>query len=121
MPHPTAAQVPLGDMPMEELEALEGLLAREMKRRREAEREDAIRKLREEAKKMGYSLDELLPRIKPEKPRRGVLPPRYRSLEDPSLTWSGRGPRPAWFAAHLDAGGRAEDMLIDPDDNEPPE
>jgi DNA-binding protein H-NS len=45
--------------------------------------------------------------------RRGVVPPKYASPEDPSVTWSGRGPYPGWFSAALDRGLSREDMEID--------
>ena len=39
----------------------------------------------------------------------GVSAPKYRDPE--GNVWSGRGPRPAWFKAALDAGKSAEDLL----------
>ncbi|WP_284446901.1 H-NS histone family protein [Fluviibacter phosphoraccumulans] len=39
--------------------------------------------------------------------------PKYRSLTDPSLVWTGKGPRPAWIKAHLAGGGALEDLLIE--------
>lgn len=38
--------------------------------------------------------------------------PKYRSLVDPSLTWAGKGPRPAWVKDHLAGNGKLEDLLI---------
>ena len=111
-----ADEIPLSELSLKELEKLEGLLGKELKRRREEEREAGLRKLREEARRMGYELEDLIPALtleKKDKPRRGVLPPVYRSPEDPDVTWSGRGPRPTWFTAHLDAGGSPEDLLIE--------
>jgi DNA-binding protein H-NS len=39
----------------------------------------------------------------------GVAAPKYRDSE--GNVWSGRGPRPAWFKAALDAGKSAEELL----------
>ncbi len=38
--------------------------------------------------------------------------PKYRSLIDPTLEWTGKGPRPAWVKAHLAGGGTLEDLWI---------
>ena len=35
----------------------------------------------------------------------------YRHPENPTLTWSGRGRKPSWFAAHVDAGKNPDDLL----------
>jgi DNA-binding protein H-NS len=39
--------------------------------------------------------------------------PKYRSLEDPSLTWAGRGKQPRWLIAEMIKGGKPlDDFLI---------
>ncbi|QNM96764.1 H-NS histone family protein [Chitinimonas koreensis] len=60
----------------------------------------------------GLSMAELFPELGT---TRGVasakrLPAKYRNPGDPTQTWSGRGTRPAWFKAALQAG-KAEDEL----------
>ena len=40
------------------------------------------------------------------------LPPKYRDPEDPGNTWAGRGKRPRWLEAKLEAGARLEDFRI---------
>jgi len=37
-------------------------------------------------------------------PQRGVAPARYVSPNDPTVTWSGKGPQPAWFTAAIAEG-----------------
>jgi DNA-binding protein H-NS len=44
-------------------------------------------------------------------PKRKVKP-KYRNPADPAQTWSGRGKRPRWFSAALDAGKKDNDLLI---------
>lgn len=38
--------------------------------------------------------------------------PKYRDLENPALTWAGRGKPPKWLAAHLDAGRSLDEFRI---------
>ena len=52
------------------------------------------------------------PRAARKAPQRGVAEPKYVSPNDPSVTWSGKGPKPAWFEAALGQGFDASDMLI---------
>ena len=46
------------------------------------------------------------------KPSRAPAAAKYRHPENPSLTWSGRGRKPLWFVAALDAGKTPEDLAI---------
>jgi hypothetical protein len=43
---------------------------------------------------------------------RGSNVPRYRNPDDQSETWSGRGRRPRWLLAQLQAGRALSDMSI---------
>jgi len=44
----------------------------------------------------------------------GAVAPKYRSPEDPSITWSGRGRAPEWFKTALKRRGvTADSLLID--------
>lgn len=38
--------------------------------------------------------------------------PMYRSSVDPTLTWTGKGRKPAWIQTFLDNGGKLDDWLI---------
>ncbi len=38
------------------------------------------------------------------------IPPKYRDPTNRALTWSGRGRKPGWVMAHLDAGGQMADL-----------
>ena len=38
--------------------------------------------------------------------------PKYRSLDNPSIVWSGRGRRPAWLVAALKDGRTIDEFLI---------
>lgn len=62
------------------------------------------------AKELGFTLAEL---TELEEPKRKRAPSTkiYRHPENPTLTWSGRGRKPGWFAAHVDAGKNPDDLL----------
>lgn len=38
--------------------------------------------------------------------------PKYRSSNDPALTWTGKGRKPGWVQVYLDGGGHLESLLI---------
>jgi|TARA_R110000850_G_scaffold236583_1_gene361357 DNA-binding protein H-NS len=44
--------------------------------------------------------------------RKSALPAKYANPEDASQTWSGKGRRPKWFLAALDAGKTEQDLEI---------
>jgi len=44
--------------------------------------------------------------------KRGTVKPKYRNPADRKQTWTGRGRKPAWVAAHLKGGGKLEDLAI---------
>lgn len=44
------------------------------------------------------------------------VPPRYRNPANPDETWTGRGNRPGWVKAHVEAGGKLESILIPQDE-----
>lgn len=70
----------------------------------------ALAELEAKAKEMGYSLAELTGgKAKPVKAA-GIA--KYGNPDDPSQTWTGKGRRPAWFVAALEAGKKAEDLEI---------
>ena len=71
---------------------------------------EARAKVEAEARAMGFSLAELLDGKK--KATASKSPPRYRHPEDPTVTWTGRGRKPAWVLEHIEAGKPMEDLEI---------
>ncbi|WP_245605443.1 H-NS histone family protein [Roseicyclus elongatus] len=61
----------------------------------------------------GFELAELLGESSGSR-RKASAPsaPRYRHPENPEVTWSGRGRRPAWVTAALECGKSLEDLAI---------
>lgn len=70
---------------------------------------NARAQVEELARSLGFSLAEL---AKAAPRARRVSAVRYRHPENPSMTWSGMGRRPAWFADWLKAGKSADDLKI---------
>lgn len=75
--------------------------------------------LLEYAKAAGYDLYELFgipTRSKPGKVRatrgKSNLPDKYADPRNPSVTWVGRGKRPAWVSDYVKGGGAISDLLI---------
>lgn len=85
---------------------------------REAEmRKQALKDVRDRVTKMvkdeGFTLEDIFGTRAKRAPRRtSKVPPKYRNPADPLQTWSGRGKRPRWFTAALDAGKKEKDLLI---------
>lgn len=115
------AKFDLKSLSMQELKTLQKRVEREMAGRDKRQRKEALSAIREKAKKLGYSLDELVtdsPRAKaagtPGKPKatRAPAPPKYRSQDDPSLTWSGHGRPPHWIKEAKQNGVDLETLRI---------
>lgn len=78
-------------------------------------RKDALARLEEQAREMGFSLSELTGAGR--KRRAGGVAPakaaaKYANPANPSETWSGRGRRPAWVNAALEAGKGLDDLAM---------
>lgn len=59
------------------------------------------------AKDAGFTLKELM-----EKAGGSISAPKYKHPENPDVTWTGRGRKPKWVIAALEAGGSLEDLEI---------
>ena len=97
-------------MPLKELKSLQKDLARAISTFEDRQKSDVRSKLEIIAKEMGYSLADLIGTEV--KPSRAPAAAKYRHPENPALTWSGRGRKPLWFIAALDAGKSPEDMAV---------
>ena len=75
--------------------------------RQKAEAREKVEML---AKELGFTLAELAELEEPKR-KRAPSTKLYRHPENPTLAWSGRGRKPSWFAAHVDAGKNPDDLL----------
>lgn len=95
---------------------LNELIQRAETRKREINRENAGKvraKLTALAKAEGFTIEELFGgRARKSKGTRSKARPKYRNPADHAQTWSGRGKRPHWFNAALNAGKKEKDLLV---------
>jgi DNA-binding protein H-NS len=95
---------------LKDLRQLHKDLAKAMSTYEDRHKAEARAKLDAIAKEMGYSLVDLIGTEV--EPTRTPAAAKYRHPENPSLTWSGRGRKPLWFVAALDAGKTPEDLAL---------
>lgn len=93
-----------------ELEALRTSIDGTIEARRQEERKQVIDKIRGILAENGMSWDDL-PRSRGAS-KGSKVAPKYRDPKNAANTWSGRGRKPQWVVAHLDAGGSMESLAI---------
>jgi len=104
------------------LSALLPAIEQEMAKRHAKKEADLLAHIREQAAVLGITPARLAaalankaaprPRANGGTDGRSIVKPKYWCLTDHALRWSGRGAQPKWYADHLAAGGKPEDMLI---------
>lgn len=117
-------KVDLKSLSLQELKSLQKKVEREIAGRDKRQRKEALSAVREKAKQLGYSLDDLVgdnagaKSAASDRPRatRAPAPAKYRSKDDPSLTWSGRGRPPRWIKEAQDNGVDLETLRITSED-----
>lgn len=102
----------LDAMSLEELKALQKQVNKAVEGFEERKKREAMAELEAKARDLGFSLDQLLGVSVKGKKVRAKAGPKYAHPENPDLTWSGRGRKPAWFADALNAGKSPEDLLV---------
>jgi DNA-binding protein H-NS len=99
--------IDLSKLSLEELQSLARDIETEVVSRREADRERVLNQMRELAGSLGMTLEEV---VRGEKGKGSPVPAKYRNPDNPILTWSGRGKRPAWVNEALASGKTLEDL-----------
>lgn len=105
---------------LQELKSLQKKVEREIADRDKRLRKEALNAVKDKAKQMGYSLGELLGDSSgagtgAKGKTRAPAPPKYRSMDDPDRTWSGRGRPPFWIKEAQEKGIDIETMRIKDD------
>jgi DNA-binding protein H-NS len=100
----------LAAMSLAEMRDLQKAVAKAISTFEARQKAEAREKVEMLAKDLGFTLAEL---AELEEPKRNRAPSTkiYRHPENPTLTWSGRGRKPGWFAAHVDAGRSPDEVL----------
>ena len=104
------AEFDVETLSLKELKSLQKDLGKAISTFEDRQKSDARSKLEIIAKEMGYSLADLIGTEA--KPSRAPAAAKYRHPENAALTWSGRGRKPLWFVAALDAGKSHEDLAV---------
>ena len=103
--------VDVSEMQLSELLELD----REVKRKIEAQKSDAILYIVGLMKDIGISTDEVtahFPQAGKRKGNRKARAPMYKNPSNENQTWCGFGIMPKWFKAHIESGLTKDDMLI---------
>lgn len=102
-----------------ELTQLRAELAKLIEERAEQERQDLLTQMNELARERGFTGLDAVMTAKSDNSgkqrKRGTVAPKYRNPQNEAEIWTGRGRKPKWVIAALEAGGSLEDMLIDKD------
>lgn len=104
--------VELEGLSLKELKKLERDVASAIANYETRAKAQALAELDAKARELGFSLAELTGTDVKTKGKRAPASAKYRHPECASETWSGRGRKPAWFAAAISAGKTPEDLTI---------
>lgn len=101
----------LDDLSLRELQDLQKKVAKAIETYHERAKKEAIAELNDKARAMGFTIEELFGGASAKAARKPVAA-KYCHPENADLTWSGRGRKPLWFVAALEAGASENDLLI---------
>lgn len=90
------ADIYLQSLSLQELRALRKEVDRAIASFEARKKAEARAALDAKAREFGFSLSELV--VDSDKKTRTPQKPRFHHPDDPTITWSGRGRRPAWAA-----------------------
>ena len=102
----------LGNLSLKELKKLERDVAAAIASYETRVKAQALAELESTARELGFSLAELTGTAVYVKSKRAPAVAKFANPNDTSETWSGRGRKPAWFAAALAAGKSPSDLAI---------
>jgi DNA-binding protein H-NS len=119
----------ISKLTVSELEDLIKACTAQIDTRRKAAKKELAKQFKDMAKSEGLAIEEILGdsapaattrkrrakkagRKKAGRKARGKVAPKYRNPKNPSETWTGRGRKPLWVQAALDAGKELKDLAI---------
>lgn len=99
----------LDHMSLEELKRLRKDVDSAIKSFEDRRFQEAREKVEAQAREMGFTLSQL---VQPSGKRKAVNPPKYRHPENPQLTWTGKGRKPAWITQALENGESIDQYAV---------
>ena len=102
--------IDLTNMDLKDLKNLQKNVAKEIDSFKDRKRQEALAAAQEAVGALGFKLEDLM-RGSKKMPKAKSLP-KYAHPENSAQTWTGKGRRPTWVVAHVDAGGSLEDLAI---------
>jgi DNA-binding protein H-NS len=103
--------IDLNALSLAELKSLEKDVAKAIAGFGGRKKAEALMALEEHARSLGFSLTELTGATA-RRQRAGSGVAKYRHPENPDITWSGLGRKPAWFSAAVADGTAPEAMAV---------
>jgi DNA-binding protein H-NS len=94
---------------LKELLTLQEQLTKLIASKRETEKQSVYEKVCSLALEYGFELDDLLSK---KTSKKGSLQVKYRNPDNKTQTWAGKGRKPSWLIALLDAGKKLEDFAV---------
>lgn len=102
--------IDLNLLSLSELKQLQKDIAKTIDGYEDRRKSEARSELEAAAKRLGYSLNDLLDAAPARK--RTVSEAKYRNPENEEMTWTGRGRKPTWIIDALSSGKSLDDLLI---------
>lgn len=85
---------------------------KEIGRKRQQERREALREAKQIAEQYGFALDDLVGGTAKAKGRTSKGAVRFRHPDDNSKTWSGRGRKPVWVKEWEAEGNSVDELRV---------
>ena len=102
--------IDLNSLSLKELKELQSAVNKAVSGFDDRKRKAALSQVEEAARALGFTLSELTGNAVPRK--RSPAVPKFANPANAAETWSGRGRKPRWFVAAMNAGKKPEQMTI---------
>ena len=105
----------ISNLSLVELQLLQQQIPLEIKKRQEQDKAKVLNELKLIAESRGFSLEQLLKGAEKGKAKAKAVKTvkaKYRHPENAELAWTGRGRKPQWVQAWLEAGRKIEELAI---------
>lgn len=120
---PKVKQIDLSGLTLTDLIGLQNALPGIIEQAKQSEKALLREKMIALAAESGFELSDVFDHsidspaaVKKQKRKQiGFVKAKYMNPNDSEQTWSGRGRKPKWVEAHINAGGTLEDLLIQVD------